>query len=42
MKIIIDENIDYRITDAIKQLNVDLVSIFHKYRGSSDEEILTL
>ena len=40
--IVADENIDLRIIQALRSNKIDIVSVFEKYRGISDEEVIAL
>jgi len=42
LKIVGDENVNYRIIKALREKGIEVLSIHEEYRGISDEEVLKL
>jgi len=42
LKILADENVDFRIVKEIRNNNFDVISILEKYRGMADKDVLQM
>lgn len=42
LKIVADENVDFRIVDALKKNGYEILSVLREYQGIPDEEVIEL
>ncbi len=42
LKILADEDVDFRIVTALKNKAFDVISVLRQYQGISDEEVIRL
>ena len=40
--IIADENINHKIIEQVRQIPIDVISVYESFRGMSDEDVIFL